>query len=549
MSIDFSPIPQEINSVGDPALTTFKYYGIAGLLAEENPKFPFVDNDFVTSSSAEQELDEFGRTSVQLFLQGLYSIAYFTKQKDDPESELIYRADFIGISISETGGSDRIFDNPGNTVIVDESGSKGILISATTASNLQYLDKLVFDFDAAGSNLYYPDGVSVALEINSVSVNFLSPDGITVSQLTDGNISQSSNGTFTQSANALYSLDAGSVNIDATSGSVSIDASASSNFSTSSGNLKLESTSGNIDIQSSGEGDFICGGGLRLEGNIVDLVASSGLLNISSSGGLDVIGSGDLRLEGNTVDLVSISGLLNISSLGGVDVVCAGKMNLRSASNDVDILSDSGNILIQGSSSVTLDSGSTSVNCDGNNVKVDTPGVMEVTSTNASFSQEVLKLFKGSGAQNSDSYIEFSRSSDTSFIIMDSSGVLSFSASASDKRLKLDYSEIEGTLEKLAKVPVYSGLMKMPGDISIVLPWTYIIAEELQEEFPDLVEGDKDAVDSDGKPIYQQIKQDKQLILWAALRDAKIEIELIKEENEFIRNALSNLLADMGQNL
>lgn len=140
------------------------------------------------------------------------------------------------------------------------------------------------------------------------------------------------------------------------------------------------------------------------------------------------------------------------------------------------------------------------------------------TATNTTVPISVTKGTPSSTAD--DTFFAGSRGGQSGFINMDAAGNLSFSLSASDRRLKSDYAELTGTLEKLSKVPVYRGKMAMPGDEKTVLDWTYHIADEMAAEFPELVEGLQDAVDDEGKPIYQGIKQDKTLQLWAALGDA-----------------------------
>ena len=138
--------------------------------------------------------------------------------------------------------------------------------------------------------------------------------------------------------------------------------------------------------------------------------------------------------------------------------------------------------------------------------------------------QEIVDFRKGSTVGSAaDTFLQFTRTgggTEVAFINMDAAGNLSFSTSVSDRRLKLDYTKITGALERLARVPVYSGKMRMPSDTNKVLDWQYHIADEMAAEFPELVEGTQDAVDDDGNPIYQRIKQDKTLQLWAALGDA-----------------------------
>lgn len=141
--------------------------------------------------------------------------------------------------------------------------------------------------------------------------------------------------------------------------------------------------------------------------------------------------------------------------------------------------------------------------------------------SNTLSTRETLFIGKGTAASTAnDTFVQCERGGQDGFIEMDAAGALSFSATASDRRLKSESVEITDTLDKLSRVPVYRGKMAMPGDESTVLDWTYQIADEVAAEFPEEVQGEIDAVDTDGKPIYQRIKRDNNLILWAALKDA-----------------------------
>ena len=53
----------------------------------------------------------------------------------------------------------------------------------------------------------------------------------------------------------------------------------------------------------------------------------------------------------------------------------------------------------------------------------------------------------------------------------------------------------------------------------------YRIADEMAAEFPEKVSGEVDAVDADGKPVYQQISIGADDELWAALSEAAALIE------------------------
>ena len=56
------------------------------------------------------------------------------------------------------------------------------------------------------------------------------------------------------------------------------------------------------------------------------------------------------------------------------------------------------------------------------------------------------------------------------------------------------------------------------------------IAHEAAEVVPEAVHGEKDAVDSDGNPILQQIDQSKLVpLLTAALKEAILKIENLEQ--------------------
>jgi hypothetical protein len=87
--------------------------------------------------------------------------------------------------------------------------------------------------------------------------------------------------------------------------------------------------------------------------------------------------------------------------------------------------------------------------------------------------------------------------------------------STSDRRIKTNFRMYTGGWDKIKKIPVkmYDELLnddtkELIGDKpkTDCLGW---IADEFQEVFPDYVRGEKDAVDENGKPIFQTITQQR----------------------------------------
>jgi hypothetical protein len=92
----------------------------------------------------------------------------------------------------------------------------------------------------------------------------------------------------------------------------------------------------------------------------------------------------------------------------------------------------------------------------------------------------------------------------------------------SDRRLKTNFRTYTGGYDKIKAIPV-----KLYDEISGPKDLVGWIADEFQLVFPEAVQGTKDAVDSDGKPIYQSLAQgtifpDVVQALQAAI--AKIEV-------------------------
>jgi len=71
----------------------------------------------------------------------------------------------------------------------------------------------------------------------------------------------------------------------------------------------------------------------------------------------------------------------------------------------------------------------------------------------------------------------------------------------SDYRFKTNITDYTGGYDKIKSIPVKQFDETTTGKTGCV-GW---IAHEVAEHFPDAVEGEKDAVDDDGNPIYQSL--------------------------------------------
>lgn len=630
MSIDFSARPQLSDGLGAPRLGTFKYYGQPGTGdAENNPKVPFVDKDFVTSAPATQVLDEFGETSVQLFLNGLYSIAWFTGDATLQTSVLIGRADFVGIDAAGGGGSDRVIDNVDDTRVQDEAGSLGAVFSATTDSSLQYINSLAFVWNATTRDLYRPNGVDKVIAISATDVNMIhvggavsafratntstliknalnrtvfstiDATGITfVDSLTSTNIF--SDGNVSLLAGAITTLQGGTgVNIAASAGDIALTANAGdivlannaalggiSLTSGTSGDISLTGgTSVDLSVGSAGDINLNAGtfsGTLSLTsgttGNISIVTGSSGLLSISGGVSASLSATGVLTLTSDladvnistgtagVIDLTSgTTGNIAMSSGSGADftmtsgdsrnisLTSALGVNITATAGAVNLTATAGAVSIKsgGTNDVTYDTSSTSgdhiFKINGvNRLVIDdaapffnyTSNMLLNSSTTAAGTSP-LQINKETSNLANDNFIACIRNTHTANIRMDAAGGLEFSPAASDIRLKSEYTELTNTLDKIAKVPVYNGKMRMPNDPSTKIQKTYFIADELKEQFPELVDNEGvDGIDDDGtKTTFLAVKRDMNEILWAAARDAKIQIDQLRSELETLKNA------------
>jgi hypothetical protein len=97
---------------------------------------------------------------------------------------------------------------------------------------------------------------------------------------------------------------------------------------------------------------------------------------------------------------------------------------------------------------------------------------------------------------------------------------------SSDYRLKTNLEPISNGIERVKQLPVYrfNWIADQSGN-----KLDGFVAHEAQAIVPECVTGEKDAVDADGKPIYQGIDQSKIVpLLTAALKEAIAKIETLE---------------------
>lgn len=96
----------------------------------------------------------------------------------------------------------------------------------------------------------------------------------------------------------------------------------------------------------------------------------------------------------------------------------------------------------------------------------------------------------------------------------------------SDYRLKENFEPLTGALNKLLSIPVYKFSWKSEPEKGKV---DGFIAHEVQAIVPEAIIGQKDAIDEEGNPIYQQIDQSKLVpLLFKAVQELSLKVEALE---------------------
>jgi hypothetical protein len=105
-------------------------------------------------------------------------------------------------------------------------------------------------------------------------------------------------------------------------------------------------------------------------------------------------------------------------------------------------------------------------------------------------------------------------------------------ASGSDYRMKTNITPITDALERMKKAKAYTFYKINEVDPSNTLH-TGFLAHELFEVQPDSVVGEKNAVDEEGKPIYQEVMESKIIPVMAqAINDLISKVEKLESQLE-----------------
>jgi len=116
---------------------------------------------------------------------------------------------------------------------------------------------------------------------------------------------------------------------------------------------------------------------------------------------------------------------------------------------------------------------------------------------------------------------------------INTSGSTTSYVNLSDYRVKENINPMVNALDKIALLKPCTFTYKTDG-----IDGQGFIAHELQEVFPDAVVGEKDAVDAEGKPIYQGVDTSFLVAtLTAAIQELKAELDATKAEVAALKGA------------
>lgn len=114
----------------------------------------------------------------------------------------------------------------------------------------------------------------------------------------------------------------------------------------------------------------------------------------------------------------------------------------------------------------------------------------------------------------------------------------------SDYRRKSNVRPIENVLDRIVSLPVIQYTLDEYEVIQKTDNHVGVFAHELQELFPEcdqLVNGEKDAVDSNGKPILQTISNELVFLLVKSIQELKAESDRMKEEKKQLEQKIEEL--------
>jgi len=290
-----------------------------------------------------------------------------------------------GVDVNSSGGIINIGNHAVSGAInVGTAGSRTIQVGSAGATAVN-LDASTFSIDAsAASNINTSSGILTVGGAGGVYVNSTNGSINVGNEAVSGTINVGTGGVRTiQVGSALASA----VNVDAVT--FSIDSSSGSNINTSSGVLTYDSHNNGINIGNNGTRTIQVGSSTAT----VNLDAGSGGISLdatgasnfnTSSGALTVGGAGGLNLN-------SASGVINLGNdavNGGINVGSAGTRTIQVGSNNatVNLNSGSGGINLStttGGVTVNSTGGTLTLNGTGRTVDLDA-ALLDINSTSIS---------------------------------------------------------------------------------------------------------------------------------------------------------------------
>lgn len=244
------------------------------------------------------------------------------------------------------------------------------------------------------------------------------------------------------------------------------------------------------------------------------------IINATTTAGVSVQGdnSGSLQLQtnnGTTAVTIDTSQTTTINSPSSTPLI------VQSAGTERMRIDSSGNLLV---GTTTVQSGvagdPVGITLYGQNAT----GVGIFTRNSANYVLYVNNKTSGGGL------IQFYNGGNAVGSIQ-SNGTTTSYITISDYRLKENIAPMTGALAKVAQLKPVTYKWKSDGSDG-----QGFIAHELQAVVPDCVTGEKDAVDADGKPIYQGIDTSFLVAtLTAAIQELKAELDATKAEVQALK--------------